>query len=305
MNEIIDNYPDDNLVYCAEILNDSSCFLVQNQKIVYATITPEDVFDDRVPAKTDYLELCFGVELRNVHYRGKTMKSERFDFIVLSDSASPRERKSFIEICKAHAYSLNSGTLESFFYSLSTLFTLSPDQHRKNAVGLFGELVIIRAFEQLGIDVSCFWQLQGPYTKYDFCCTDANLEVKSTLSKDRVVRLKHDQIFNNDNNILVFVQLDENPSGESLVALSDELLNSEICFNSLRELIELRKEMLKVNEDEAMTRYSVKSICCYAADDINPFSGFIPDGVSGLEYKLNLQGFSGSELNSLLKVIEG
>ncbi|MBQ9002837.1 MAG: PD-(D/E)XK motif protein, partial [Eggerthellaceae bacterium] len=137
---------------------------------------------------------------------------------------------------------------------------------------------------------SPFWQISGVKTKYDFCFRELNLEVKTTPRQEPMVQLKHSQLFNGDRNYLAFVQIEESPSGCSVLELAAKLKETGACFMGMRESMVLEKELLRIREEDQRIPYRVKSIEVYSAELINPFVEEIPDNVSRLEYMLNLVG---------------
>ena len=131
-----------------------------------------------------------------------------------------------------------------------------------------------------------YWQTDGNTSKYDFAFLKGNAEVKS-CTKNHEVMIKHEQVFNDDNNYIVVVALERNPSGETLVSLINKLLDRVNCFTTLHSRLELNKRMLQIHEKDLNKRYRVCSVRCYSSDAINMFR-MIPDRVSELTYRLDL-----------------
>jgi hypothetical protein len=103
---------------------------------------------------------------------------------------------------------MHSSKFVEFFDSLIDIFQIPNDQSFKNVVGLYGELSIIKnIYDTYKVDISPFWHLNGSSSKYDFSLKNFNLEIKTTSSKNKMIDIKHYQIFNNENNILGTVKI--------------------------------------------------------------------------------------------------
>ncbi|MBQ9069116.1 MAG: hypothetical protein IJ131_08665, partial [Eggerthellaceae bacterium] len=187
-------FPSDSLVYVVADFGDGAYVLVSNKQIIYAISSTGQQSTKAPTIKTDYLELCTAIKLRPVDHSGGKVDENVFDFIRLIDSASRSEALAFLRLCFVHAASSRDQTIEEFFSSISLLFVSTPEQSKKNAIGLFGELCIIDSLLDQGLDAYPFWLMSGGKTKYEFCCRDLNVEVKTAPRPEPRVQLKHSQV---------------------------------------------------------------------------------------------------------------
>lgn len=284
-------YPDDGKVRLVEKLSDTSGFYVCDNDPVYAT-EAEGENEHKREAETACLKLMLGAKLRPVNDEGDELENDgerRFDIIRLINWTSNRECTAFIELCEMHANEETSLSFEDFFYSLNELFQPNKEQSNLNAYGLYCELALIDQLSnkmQRNIDFTDYWQLDGSNSKYDFTFPKGNIEVKSA-NKDVEVMIKQDQLFNKDNNYLVAVCVEKNPSGETLIDLIDRLLHRSCCFTTLRSRMELTRRVLQVDEKDLGKRMKVCFIRSYEAKFVNPFTE-LSDRVTQLSYRLNL-----------------
>ena len=184
---------------------------------------------------------------------------------------------------------------KEFFYSLISLFQLPAEQAFKNAVGLYGELKFMQyAKERTKIDISTFWHKSGSYSQYDFSNGESNIEIKTTMSDNSEVTIKHQQIFGDHPCTLVAINCEQYENGETIAEVIAAMYADSDAFNGMNFSINLAKELKRVSiVDVKEIRFGVKQIQFFAAEDINPFP-VIPDAVNKLSYKLDI-----SELNPL------
>ncbi len=297
--ENIEKFPHDDLVYLVDELSGGKRLFVCNGDIIYASLSLPSDGDNRPAIKTDYLELCLGINLQPILQDGSPGDIVRYDFVRLFGSASNREKLAFLDICESHAKSRTAQTLQDFFYSVSLLFSSTSEKSKKGAIGLFGELSVIEAFVKHGIDTSSRWQINGLQSKYDFSFAQFNCEVKTTSSKEPIALIKHSQLFNQDNNYLVFLRVEVNSGGVSVAELAKDLLSSSKCFNGLHEQIILENRLLQIRDEDLHKQYQAASLNFYSADSINPFPEGMPPSVTSATYSLNLLRAEPTEIEYL------
>lgn len=282
-------YPQDGRVHLIEQLTDNEAFYVCDGEPLYAVkLLGKRGRCDVV--ETSRLRLMLSAELVLVDdLPGKT--AEGFDIIRLISWKSERELVAFFELCTMYSSGATSLSFEDFFYALNELFRPPRRQQRLDAIGLYGELAFLERLMSAedGIDVSAFWQIGGLRSKYDIALAFGNIEIKTSVGSSAEVVIKHEQIFNDDENYLACVSIERNPGGETLRALARRLLESGTCFTTLQSQIELNKRLLRVSDDELDCAYKTIWIRCYRAEAIDLF-GDVPDRVSQLSYRLNLSG---------------
>lgn len=297
-----DSYPCDGRVYLVYPLSVLGGFYVCNGEPIYATRVGESTWSASA-VETECLQLRLGVGLR-VAEGDHLTEIQRFDMIRLTNSHNDKELTAFIDLCTMHAVGNTDLSFEEFFYSLNELFRPLRGQRFINAMGLYGELVLIDAVRESGIDLdlSRYWQLAGEGSKYDFSLEMGNIEVKTGSAQELNIHIKHFQLFNEDTNYLVVVLLERVPNGETLEQLADRLIKYESCFTSFRSQIELTKQLLRVNEKGLKTAYLVRGIRCYPAEKINFFKD-ISDRIYDLNYRLDLADLAWDNLKETLNKI--
>ena len=185
------------------------------------------------------------------------------------------------------------------------LFQFPREQRFINLVGLFGELSFLKYVSQvMNKDFSNRWHKTGSTDKYDITLDSCNLEIKTTMSVDELVTIKHSQLFNMDRNFLVAVLVEESNGGKTLNQLIAEMQSHTEHFKSFSFALNLEKEKKRVSPIDAENkRFSFKSVTMYDASVINPFEEW-PENISSVEYKLDLLGLPMIDLRTFEKEIE-
>lgn len=303
VKDAIEKSPVDGLIYLAKKLSDTSGFFVSDKHLLY--IVKNFDHESAQNISTEFIKLNTNVEVQAFAdgQQFETGKYNILDFIPTEDGYNSTDLESFVNLCSAHALYMNSAEFVKFFYSLINIFQYPAEQEYKNLVGLFGELSVIKFIhEQTGRDVSAFWHKAGSNGKYDFVLDSLNIEVKSSAADSDEVAIKHNQIFNNDNNYLAVVSLEKNNAGISTSHLINELLTNPDYCNNYSFSVNVEKERKRISPTDAENVFfTVKSITFYRTVDINPFLS-LPDEVRELTYKLDI---SSSDAVEVRKMLEG
>lgn len=283
----IESEPHDGRVYLLCKLTSSAAFFVCDGDLIYAekieTVRTKEI------VRTSHLTLSLGVELRAIETEHPEFTNGSYNMIHLQNVSSGREIDAFCNICVSHAKTPTAQKFEDFFYALMLLFRPETTQSKLNAIGLFGELTVFSMLkdEDPSSDPGDWWQSGGSRSKYDFTLSSGNIEVKSVIGDGHSVCLKHDQLFNDDNNFLAFVNLENNPSGQTIRKLADDLRSRENCFASMKSQIMLEKQLLRIDEKDLEKRFKAKKVVFYHADDIDQLE-YVPIRLSDISYTLDL-----------------
>lgn len=303
VQEIISSLPEDDLLYLVKKLTDKAGFFVSSKHLLYVVSNCDR--EDSQSINTEHLQLNTNVDIHAFadNQQFKSGKYNIIDFIPPEGGYSDDDLQSFLNLCSAHALYMDARNFTKFFYSLINIFQIPAEQAYRNLVGLFGELSIIKyVFEKAGKDISSYWHKTGSNAKYDFVLNRYNIEVKTSLSLDLVVEIKHSQLFNNNKNYLAVVLLEKDNSGRSLNQLIQSLLSAPNYCNNYNFAINIEKEKKRVSTNDAENEFfSVRKVVFFNSDDINPFSS-IPNEVDSLSYKLDL---SDKNPIDLLTIMEG
>ena len=299
-----DGYPRDGRVYLVRALSPRGGFYVCNGEPIYAAKVGESA---RIGSavETECLRLQLGIRLR-VAESDRFAETQRFDMIRLINFQKDKELTAFIDLCSMHAEGSTALSFEEFFYSLNDLFRPLRGQRFINAMGLYGELVLIDAVRksETDVDITRYWQLAGEESKYDFSLEAGNIEVKAASAQKLSVHIKHAQLFDEGANHLAVVLLERTPNGETLEQLATRLTKYENCFTDFRSQAELMKQLLRLDEKGLKTAYLVRDIRCYPVGTID-FLKDVSDRIRDLSYRLDLADLDWENLDKTLsKVLE-
>lgn len=298
-------FPCDGKVRLIKKLNESSGFYVCDGDPIYAT-TDLNVHTKSKERDTSFLKLILGAKLKPIQLGEVEGPCEAQDFdlvrLINWQEADNETRivETFLDLCEIHAIQQTDVSFEDFFYSLAELFQPYKEESTLNAYGLYCELAFMDLVAKRTDvpDITKFWQLDGNTSKYDFVFPKGNLEIKS-CTKECKVLVKHDQLFNGDDNYLVAITVERNSSGESLISLMNRLIERTNCFTTLRARVELERRVLQINNKDLNRHYHVNQIRCFPVGEINMFK-ILPDRVSSVTYKLDLADIDYEEPNALI-----
>jgi len=290
ITDAINDSPLDDKLYLIEKCSDSAGFFVNNKKLIYMAKNNESIVKNSL--ETEYLHLRSNANILAVE------NLQNFDsgfYNLIEYKVSFYENisafESFINLCLAHIKLMDSKKFIEFFNSLIDLFQNIGKEQNQNIFGLFGELSIIYYFyTEYNLNLAPYWHTAGSYSKYDFSINKTNIEVKTSNSLKNVF-LKHSQIFNDDQNYLALVIVENNNAGISLKDLETKLRNIDSIssdFNFIMNL-ELEKSRLK-SAEYSNKKFKLLNINLYDCKKINPFLQ-IPECISNLEYKMDLLCF--------------
>jgi len=286
---LINTIEDRDGIYLLEALNNEAGFFSSGGQLSYIALDSFGYPYEGI--ETDYLRLQTHVRISAVE-NNQTFADDYYNIIIFKGNLSDDNLSSFIQLCRIHAENADELNFKDFFYSLIALFQLPVEQETKNAIGLYGELKFMQqTYNQYGKDISEMWHKRGSYSQYDFSNGKMSLEVKTTLSEQSEVSIKHEQIFGDHPCRLIVVNCDRYDNGETIEELIDSMRHVPDAFRGMNFNINLAKELKRVSiKDVREMRLDIKSIYIFNTEDINPFPE-IPDGVSRITYRLDMSGF--------------
>ena len=298
----IKEFPSDNNIYLIEKLSEIAGFFISNQKFLYIVKNSEISINQNI--KTDFIELNTNIEIFSVK-DFRQFKSGRYNILSFNNLSSENDFESFVNLCKAHVEFMNSENIVNFFYSLMNIFQVTKEQSFKNVIGFLGELIVVKyLYKKLNFDVSSFWHIDGSESKYDFSLPNFNIEVKSTNSLNKLVLIKHNQIFNEDKNILATVFFNSSEQGFSLNDIIYELKTAKNAFKNLNFIMNIEKELKRISENEICNKkFVVEKISFFNVKDINTIKQ-IPKTISDLQYHLDLSEERDLNFDMLKKIID-
>lgn len=282
----IESITDTSSIYLIEALTDSAGFFTNNAKLLYIA---KDMYGYSYEGiETDYLKLQTHVRISSVK-NNQTFNDGYYNVIIYKENLDDSNIASFVQLCTVHAKNSNDLNFKEFFYSLITLFQLPVEQAFKNVVGLYGELKFMQYVkDHKDKDISNSWHRSGTYSQYDFSNGESSIEIKTTLSDNFDVTIKHQQIFGDYPCTLVVINCEQYDNGETIEDVITEMYSDPIAFKGMNFSINLAKELKRVSiNDVKGIRFRVRQIQFFSTNDINPFP-LIPDVVSRLSYKLDV-----------------
>ncbi len=294
--------PCDSAIYLVYKLSDCSGFFMSQKHLIYMAYNNEGASHQSL--MTEFLRLNTNIEITAIE-NNQQFKTGRYNVIEILpvdgvyDDAS---LDSFINLCVAHTEFMEASAFVKFFYSLVNLFQYPKEQKFINLVGLFGELSFLKYISQeMNTDFSDCWHKSGSTDKYDIALKACNLEIKTTMTVEELVTIKHSQLFNMDRNFLVAVLVEESNGGVTLNQLIAEMQAHAEHFKSFNFALNVEKEKKRISPIDAENkRFSFKSVAIYDAHIINPFQE-LPENISSMEYKLDLLGVPTVDLKTFEK----
>lgn len=284
--KLMDAVPNDGSVYLLEKLNEMSGFFCYQKHLIYVVENIAKLNHSSI--NTEYLSIKTHLFLSSIK-NSVQFKDGYYNIIGYKGPNEDSKIDTFIYLCRIHAKNQMELDFGEFFYSLATLFKPLHDQQFRNLLGFWGELEFIRTVNTLiGRDISIDWHRNGMYSKYDFISSISNIEVKTTLSSELAVELKHHQIFNGDKNFLCVICAEASEMGETLMDIIADLRSTPNKFESLQFNLNLEKELQRVSPVEACEKkFILRSVLLYDVNSLNTLVE-IPFEISQLRYEYDL-----------------
>ena len=304
LEKIISNFqkmPIDDKLYLVASISKTSGFFAHEGKLVFLLQNVDELKFESI--ETEYLSLRTNVHIHSVE-NCNTYSDDYYNLIIFKGTPKDDNIFSFIKLCLVYSNSIKELTFREFFYSLISLFQLPKEQSFKNALGLYGELKFIQSiWTAFKIDISKYWHKSGSYSKYDFSNTNCNVEIKSVLSEEMIVQIKHSQIFDEPCYLCV-VNCEKNENGESIQDLLEWFYQEDEAFKNVNFAIALQRELKRISTDDIISvRFSLLKLSVYSSLKIRPFD-IVPDRLSNLCYDYDLvdiKPINQEELHELLK----
>ncbi len=286
LKEQIKSITDLSSIFLLEALSDNAGLFANDGKLLYIA---KDIYNYPCEGiETEYLKLQTHVRISAVR-NNQTFEDNNYNLIVYKGTIDDDTNfESFVQICTIYSKNSNDLNFKEFFYSLITLFQLPEEQKFKNALGLFGELKFMEyVYKNTQNDISCSWHKKGPFSKYDFSNGETAIEIKTTLSEQRNVAIKHQQIFSDHKCYLAILICEQSENGQTVEELVSSMFSNPLAFNGVNFSINLARELKRISNKEIQEiRLRIKEILFFDPDEINPFSE-LPDNVTELSYRLD------------------
>lgn len=285
ITDVLTSSPCDDKLYLICKLSKISGLFATNAKLAYLIKNADKLSSESI--ETEYLSFQTNVYIHSIE-SAPSFENDSYNLIVFKKDVHNSNIFSFIELCKTHSQNARELVFKDFFYSLISIFQLPTEQSFKNALGLYGELKFMQyMLQQHSRDISADWHKSGSNSLFDFTGS-TNYEVKSVLSEELEVNIKHSQIFNSHGCVLVVVNCEKYDDGESIYDVIQWLEKNAEGFSTLNVNINLQKELKRIAPSQKSDlRFSALKITLFDSNVINPFE-ILPDKVSNLSYLYDL-----------------
>lgn len=243
---------------------------------------------------TSYLDLNMNVYMESDD-ENQSFKSGYYDLLSFKGDINDSYFDIFYSICSSYCKDNRKIDFYDFFNSIIEIFKKNKAEIYKKLIGLIGELLLIKEmFEKHKINIADSWHLTGTNSKFDFSFKNSNLEVKTTSKSEVTFKLKHSQIFNNQNNYVGVVSLIETGRGDSIDTLVEYFkTNSEFNAN-VKFQIALVNEYTKItSKNDREKSFAIDSIKFFSVKNM-PTIKDIPSEISHIEYEYDFVGIEES-----------
>lgn len=268
-------------VFLIEKIDEKNGFFLFEEKLTFARLSENNTGTNLATSMLDYFP-C--VNLKSVE-NDPSFHEGYFDFLVLKTDDKDLIA-SFISLCRAYVKD-GSVSFNEFIVGMIDLFQLPKRESKLNAIGLFGELYLIKTiFERCGVDFTNGWHLSGVFSKYDFSFDKFNLEVKTSTADSTSYLIKHSQLFNENKNYIGLVRLEKvDNGGDSLSELINFMRNKTPFAENVKFQIALQKELKKEFEIDALEqRYMFISAYFFENNQLETIEN-IPFCITEIEYR--------------------
>ena len=303
INSIRDNSDfANNQLYLIENIDDKSGFLLGGNK-VYFVVKSDGTENESIT--TTYLAFRTKIHINTIE-NSPTFKPGYYDLVVYDISNDDYYLDSFVELCRMYITSSSDISFVRFFYSLLKLFEPSKEASFLNLVGVFGELAFMKfVFEKFGVALDTNWHNSfGSTDKYDFSFRMFNVEIKTTAKADMRFAIKHSQIFNDKNNYVVVINIDQDNSGVTVADLFDYFKKTQPFSNNIEFMINLEKERQKISPaDFSVKKFSVMKMNVFSNKLIETIEQ-VPSCIDTINYMYDFVGQPTFELDSLIENIK-
>lgn len=268
-------------VFLIEKIDGKNGFFLFEDKLTFARLSETNSGTNLATSMLDYFP-C--VNLKSVE-NDPSFQEGYFDFLVLKTDDSDLIA-SFVALCRAYVKD-GSVSFNDFIVGMIDLFQLPKRESKLNAIGLFGELYLIKViYDSCKKDFTNGWHLSGAFSRYDFSFTKFNLEIKTSTADSTNYLIKHSQLFNDSKNYIGLIRLERvDTVGTSLKELIETMKNESPFAENVRFQIALQKELKKsFDVDVLEDRYNYKSAYFFESDKLDTI-GQIPFCITEIEYR--------------------
>lgn len=287
------------ILYLLEKYNKTSGLFMLNHKYVFVEQNLQKYNADGI--ETEFLTLKTSIDIESIG-NDPTFKKGNYNLIIFKSEEVDVELENFFKLCQLYSKN-NDYKFKDFFTSLYNIFQSKKVEKSLNLLGLWGELyVMIYLKNNLNIDSSNSWHISSN-DKYDFVFNQYPLEVKTTNSKDKLLTLKHNQIFNNQEKILAGVFCENNNAGMSVHDLVKMLNKNKQIAQNINFQLKLQQELIKINqEDMENIKFKLKEIKFFNSKDLPTLTN-IPENILNITYQYSCENLKSVDDKYLREIL--
>lgn len=287
------------ILYLIEKYNKTSGLFMLNHKYVFVEQNLNKYNADGI--ETEFLTLKTSIDIESIG-NDPTFKKGNYNLIIFKSKEVDIELENFFKLCQLYSKN-NDYMFKDFFTSLYNIFQSKKVEKSLNLLGLWGELyVMIYLNKNLNIDSSNSWHISSN-DKYDFVFNQYPLEVKTTNSKEKLLTLKHNQIFNNQEKILAGVFCENNNAGMSVHDLVKMLNKNKQIAQNINFQLKLQQELIKINqEDMKNIKFKLKEIKFFNSKDLPTLTN-IPENILNITYQYSCENLKSVDDKYLREIL--
>lgn len=283
LNELIyNNSFEKDKLYLLKKINDDFGFFYQNDNVYFGKKANE--FSDKsLTLETSCLNFYAKLSIKAITSNASFEEGE-YDLLMFKNVEDISLFDVFYEMCLTYIASSEQISFYEFFNNLSTMFDEKNDIF-ENIEGLVGELILAKEmYEKYNLNIMKYWHTNGSTSKFDFSFPNYNVEVKTTIKTEPIFTIKHDQIFNNQNNYVAIVNIIENGNGIDVITLINYFLNDNEFKNDFNVTKKLFAELLRLNNNKNKDKkFNLVEINFVDINDMNQIKD-IPSNISKMVY---------------------
>lgn len=282
-------------LYLIEKLSSKSGLFGMKDNLVYLNKSKINI---TYREQTKYIDLVFSVEIETVE-NDPSFEVGFYDMLLFKGDLNSDLSEQFSDLCRMYTLQDNT-SLKEFFLGLVEMFSIDRKLKVKNAIGLFGELAFIyHNLKKNNLDLTKYWQYNGPTSRFDFSFPYSRLEVKTTSKQEEILVIKQNQVINSKNAFIAIVKIVDVIDGDTIKDIYERIL----CLLDNLSLLEFKLNVAKVwdfNDVEAnKIRFTVLGLRCVSVSDMKMIKRY-PKEITNLTYNYN---FIDHQSVSLLEIL--
>ncbi len=302
INNIKENEFNHELLSLVTVIDSISGFFYCDNKVIYMIKNIDNI--EAKSLSTTCISLHCNISIQSV-CNHPTFESGYYNTIIFNSEVTCEEFHAFVSLCSSYSREYTNIKFDQFFFELSNMFQNKSEKSYKNVLGFFGELYFIKYIKQkYSLDITKFWHKKEVFQKYDFSNTKLfNCEIKTTLKEELTFTIKHNQIFNDDNVYIIAINIEENPVGDSVESLIEEILDENNYAVGINFKVALEAEKKKCHIDDMKKTFSVKNINCFNNKKMSSLIN-IPMCISKITYDYNFNFEENIKIEKIIKNLE-